>query len=227
MRQFFTLLLSLMCLLGMAQERSSEKHMISKLAVKWSPLHLINQYPTFQIAVEQRITDKISFQYDFGTVLSTNDFNNENKNKRGFKAKFEIRHYAASTRFWRFYYGPEFYYNRVNYDKAETFRVNAGDDETEVYFRHMKYGMQYREPGITLKAGAVFSVYRFCIDFNVGISGRFINYKSVNEPKPPTYQSTNDDDDSHFGPFNYFRALEQDRTVVYPAVGVRIGYIIR
>jgi hypothetical protein len=219
------LLLTGFCAWGQ-EETANPRFRIPKLVVKWSPLHLIGHYPTFQIALEQRLSDKLSVQYDLGPIISFNSFpGGENSfRKRGFKAKLELRHYTkwVSSKYWRLYYGGELYYNRVDYKKRKTFGVDCEDGECD-YFRRFNYDMYYREPGINVKAGALFHVYRFCIDFNMGWAARFIGYEERNKPKGDGFR---EEEGGGVGFLN-FSPKEQSRTDFLPTACIRVGYTIK
>jgi hypothetical protein len=211
----------------------SKKYRILRYTIKWSPLHaLVNHYPTIQLALEQRINKNISFQYDFGSIIpvtrTQNSDNSVISRMRGYKAKFEIRHYlqAPDDHLWLPYVGVEYFYNRVNYYKSEAMGMNCADGWCD-YYQFVSYGMKYREQGFNLKGGVVFRVHRFCADFQVGIAGRFINYDNINKPVASA-SSSGDDDQIYFNPFGpLFKTIEEDRTVLSPTACIRVGYVIK
>jgi hypothetical protein len=228
------LLLSIVSVSALAQSvDSNKKYRLPRYTVKWSPFHaVINHYPTIQLALEQRINKKISFQYDFGFVIpvtrTSNRDNSTASRMRGYKAKFEIRHYLLDpdNHLWLPYVGVEYFYNRVNYNKSEAMGMNCADGTCD-YYQFVTYGMKYREQGVNLKGGVVFRVHRFCLDFQIGVAGRFINYSDSNKPSPGILLN-DEDDEINFTPFgSVFKTIEEDRTVISPTACIRVGYIIR
>lgn len=187
---------------------------------------MLNFYPTIQVAVEQRLTDNLALQADGGVVIP-GFFQTETASafdKKGFKAKLDLRYYIQpNSKYWRFYVAPEAYLNFVNYKKEERFGINCEEGECD-YFQDITYGMQYREPGVNLKTGAVFHVYRFSIDFQAGFGVRFINYTATNKPSGDMYSAWNESDNVFF--FN-FDPKEKDNTAMSPIVCIRFGYILK
>src|SRR5687767_8180140 len=86
-----------------------------KLAVKWSAAHLLDFYPTLQVAVEHRIFNRCALQWEGGYVVNTaSEEEKSGFDKRGFKLSVDLRKYfpiGVSGRH-AFFAAPEFYYNR-------------------------------------------------------------------------------------------------------------------
>src|SRR5688572_12878470 len=89
-----TFVLSVNCV--RAQDESESGNVVPVHAVKFSPFHLINLYPTIQCAYEFRVSKKWTLQLDGGLALNTHfseDQNKEITNKKGYKLKLEPRYY--------------------------------------------------------------------------------------------------------------------------------------
>jgi hypothetical protein len=236
MKNFLTLFFLMAVLSTAAQEvqHTSNKKRTPKLTFKWSPFHLlVNRFPTIQIAVEQRIGNNYALVYDFGPIVnfkldqeqpeamvSTRLFD-----KSGFKAKLELRRYLTGTdHLWLPYISSELYYNYVNYSKSEKYAAGC-EDGTCDYYRFFTYKMEYREPGLNVKGGVMFRAHRFCLDFQVGISARFINYDAIGKQSTSGYILYSDYSLEDEG--NLFEVNERDRFIFSPTACVRIGYVIK
>jgi len=217
---FFLFLFTAMSLALNAQDDPTPKYRQPKLIVKWSPIHLLGHFPTFQVALEHRPSQKFGMQYDFGPVINFNEVSiRTDTDKRGFKAKFQVRRYwPAASRHWKFFAGPEVYYNKVNFKMGETYLVH--DESGLDYYQYIQYDRKYREGGFSLNAGAVFSTYRFSIDFQIGVAQRFVHYNSINRPTDTKYQLIPEKD--HF-PLNPIR---QSQNLISPTGCVRFCFII-
>lgn len=203
---------------GEVAERNIPLH-----AFKWSPYHLINFYPTVQLAYERRLKERFSLQADMGIVLRRwlgQDFGNtEFENKRGVKLKLEARFYLKRQRLSNAfdYLSVEPYWNRINFDRSETltecFDVNCQSQFRRTY----RYEMKYREPGLSAKYGIMLRFNHFIADFNGGISLRFVNYI-----RPDWVEQLIPEDNFNGGWFEI--PNERKRVGVSPALGVRIGW---
>ncbi len=190
-------------------------------AIKVSPLHLINFYPSVQVAYEQKISRRTTLQLDMGYVFDYDGDNDPDfQNKRGVKGKLEGRYY-----FWgrtdrkKMYYGSaEGYANVINFDRHD-FRQECFDLEcNDVFMREYNYTMKYREQGVSLKAGMIrYMGDRFIFDLNSGFTLRHVEYR---EPPnlPPSWMD-----------FMFFPDIpnERDRVTISPNLGIRFGYRLK
>lgn len=194
------------------------------LAVKWSPLHLFGYYPTLQLAVEHRIADQFSLQWDAGYVVSVEDpvDQKDGFDKKGFKAKLDIRYYETFGRSAVFF-APEFFYNYVDFKKTGTFGIGCDDPQGGCdYFRYYTYPVRYREPGLAMKVGLFHRFGRhFCIEYHLGVAQRFIRYKAVGVPAKTSYEDEYEDD-----PFDLIPS-HRSANRLSPTTAFRVGYIFR
>jgi hypothetical protein len=232
LKQFLLLviLLAASCLSTTAQNSNKSENQESKLVIKWSPLHLIAKYPTLQLALEQRISKNISFQYEAGTVLSINGLNviadEDHSRYRGFKAKFEVKRYFNADDYRRFYCAAELFYNRINYNTNEFFIVHPDlGDASKDYNQKIKYSKQYREGGLVIKGGVVFNVYRFRIDLHAGASISNYKERSIGEPALPNYSRPEDYEETSI--IRLFNLSDTNSIYIFPRLGFRIGYVIK
>ena len=223
MKQVNTLLIMIcLCYSIHAQQNSeTQKNRDAKVIVKWSPLHLIDHFPTFQIAVEQKIIKNISLQYDFGPVLSmTGFFSDFDTNKRGYKSKIQVRRYFSfPTQRWRVYVAPEIGYNYIDFTRGKTYLVEGIDDLS--YYQYIESQTKYRETNLGLIGGARYTTYRFCIDFQIGVVGRFMKFTAPMIPGTHYHLESPDNNIR----FEYYS--DKSRNEIRPSVAVRFGYIIR
>lgn len=197
-------------------------------AIKWSPLHLIAKCPTLQIGLEQRISKRISFQYEAGVpckIKNLNGLAENNSHLRGFKVKFEVRRYFNIKDFDRFYLGQEIFYNHIDYTTGDDFTVHPDlDDQTKDYNQRMNYDVHYREAGTFMKVGVNFLLHGLCIDIHGGLVASYLVENEINRPESPTYSQAFPDN----GPIIGFFELEDIKNAyVYPRLGIRLGYIIK
>jgi hypothetical protein len=196
---------------------SVKKKQPYRAIVKWSPFHLINFYPSLQLAFELQLNNRHSIQLDAGFVLDAEENNHRYKNKRGVKLKSEWRYYIEdNTQGHSTYLSLEPYTNLINFDRIES-KVECFDvDCTILYTREYNYMVRYRETGISFKFGNQFQSGKFFFDFNFGLTLRDINYKKptipigFNEPPPRGWVFRNEDKRVTFG----------------PALGIRAGYLL-
>src|SRR5687768_9130070 len=120
MRLTIPAFLMLMHTIVAAQMPLSEESLVPDMAIKVSPLHLLNFYPTIDVAYEQRIRPRFTVQLGFGYVLDVaGDEYERYQNKNGFKLKLEGRHYfgAEDERNRTFYTSLEPYMNAIDFDR--------------------------------------------------------------------------------------------------------------
>lgn len=156
------------------------------LAIKISPQHLAAFYPTLQIALEHKVYKDISLQYDYGYVLNYKDnASDEYSDKRGYKAKIELRYYA-----WRFsdhiqsYVATEAFQNHVDFNRKSVFGIDCPTGDCD-YFEYKTFTVQYRENGFAVKYGFLFyldQAKHLFIDINGGLTTRNIHYTHVGKP---------------------------------------------
>lgn len=205
------------------QDSLTFEMLVPDAAIKVSPLHLINFYPTIEVSYEQKLLERITAQAELGYVLDyENDNNDQYQNKRGLKTKLEVRYY-----FWgredkkKLYYGAvEPYMNFINFDRTRTQR-ECFDLECEFQFTKVyNFKVENRESGISLKAGMLRYLFRsnFLIDINSGLTLRIVRYHS-----PRNIMRTPEDEGWGF----LIGVNEEDRVVPSPNIGVRFGYRIK
>lgn len=207
----------------LSQDKPEMPNAIPVHAVKFSPWHLLNFYPTLQVAYEFRVLKNWTLQLDGGVVVNNAETFAENKditNKKGYKFKFEPRCYFDWGRQRRtaFYGATELYFNNVSFDhdyeQTECFDESCRDK----YTRRYNYRGNYQEGGVAFKMGMLVYLFRnFMIDYSVGLGVRSINYTF------PSY--------IHYEPEKFFDEFRvprlEDRVVATPIVNFRIGYRIR
>ena len=183
---------------------------------------MVSRYSTFQIALEHRLTDKISLQYDFGPVIRVVDFDRTESDKRGFKAKIQLRRYYPQTiGHWRFFIAPEVSYNKVNFNRGETYLVQQGNDLD--YYQYFMFKRKYREVAVGMNLGALFTAYRFCIDFQLGFAGRFIQYNNVDLSNEPTYTKMKNKTEGN----SIFAPVLTTRNMLAPTGCIRFGFVLK
>lgn len=195
--------------------------LVPQQAVKFSPLHLINFYPTVELSFEQKIATQATLQLEGGYVLDySNDTNEDFMNKRGAKVKLEGRYYFFGRQDKRkiYYLAGELYANVINFDRRsrrdECFDVNCD----HMFIRYEDAKMAYREKGFTIKAGLVkYLGKRFFFDFSSGWTVRDIEYRELTN-----FLGEENEDWTFFELVN-----ENDRIAFSPNVGARIGYRLR
>jgi hypothetical protein len=204
-----------------AQEELTVDMLVPDKAIKVSPLHLINFYPTFQVAYEQKILDRITAQLDVGVVVRYNTNQNaEFKDKRGIKGKLEARYYfwGRTDKRKLYYVSAEGYMNVIDFDRQDT-RTECYDVEcTNLFRRTYDYKVEYREQGFSVKAGMLkYFSRRIMFDINSGFTLRFVNYR-----KPNLIPEFNEDT-------MFFLDIpnERKRVAFSPNLGVRFGYRLK
>jgi hypothetical protein len=208
---------------GQKTDSIASKKNMHRLAVKWSPLHLVGNYPTFQLAVEHRIADRLALQWDAGYVVNTSSVESkEGFDKKGFKAKLDVRYYFPFGRSALFI-APEVYYNYVDFKSSGTFGVDCDDPEGGCYYyRYYTYSVHYREPGLNFKSGLIHRFGKhFCIEYHLGVSLRFIRYKTPDKPPGKSYE------ERYERSFPDFSLSKESLNTLFPSTGFRLGYIFR
>lgn len=189
-------------------------------ALKISPLHLLGFYPTLQVAYEVGISDRIGFQIDAGLVVNyRGGTSTDYQNKRGTKLKAELRYYFESLPQSPdgFYVSVEPYLNRVNFDRSGTTTECFDPLCQSLYTRHFSFGVKYREYGVSAKGGyVIFFDQHVLLDVTIGWSLRDIQY---DQPSNTAEMVQNN--------FLFFGPNEEDRVVLSPLVGIRLGYRFR
>jgi hypothetical protein len=206
-----------------AQDSIHFEKLIPRTALKIAPLTLINFYPTLELSLEQKIAGRFTVQAGYGYVLNYGINNDpEYQNKRGYKAKLEIRYYLLPSAKYNlvYYVATGGYINVVDFDRAATRQECFDLSCTNTFTRTYTYVVNYREPGFTLKFGFVkhFSKSLF-MDVNGGWCLRFINYDE------PVIPGVNNFDDVSFFLSDF--PNEEDRVGLMPLMGFRIGYRFR
>lgn len=188
-------------------------------ALKFSPLHLWGFYPTLQFAYEVSLTQRLGFQVDAGYVLNAySNTNSDFQDKRGTKLKVEGRYYFESLPNSPdgFYVSIEPYLNLVNFDRTGS--VNECFDGTcqNMFVRYFTSKVKYRENGVSCKVGyLIFFDENILLDINAGWSLRNIRYYG------------NEGTTSDMIEFFSFEPNEEDRVVLTPTLGIRVGYRFR
>lgn len=214
-----SMILASTCALG--QVRDTTVSAVPGSAIKVSPLHLINFYPTIEISFEQRIFPRLTLQAEGGYVLDYNDEEESFQNRRGMKLKLEGRFYLGRLRNEEniHYVSVESYMNRVDFDRYGIVEECFDEGCNHPYVRRFPYKMEYRERGISLKTGVIWYVSpRFFVDGNAGLTLRNIDY---NKPPLPARVGHKDD-------WSLIKIPnETDRLAVSPNMGMRMGYRFR
>lgn len=210
--------------ISFAQDSLFYSALIPRHALKVSPNHLFNFYPTIQLAYEIKVAPKFSLQLEGGYVVNYRSFEDpEYKDKRGVKTRLELHYYLwPRDRGKLIYYGAaELYWNAVNFDRdvsqTECFDIECNHTFTKSY----TYTVMFREPGGGLKLGFIkYFSPRFFMDINSGWVVRFITYTDRSAPAG-VGEPVNE------GWAMFSIPNETDRTIPSPVVGIRFGYRIR
>jgi len=200
---------------GFCQDTLSHDALIPKSVIKYSPLHLVNHYPSIQFAYEFALAGQWTAQFDAGYVIDYGYDLDEFKNKRGFKLKAEPRYYfdGKPDKGVLFYFAAEFYGNRINFDRTEVQQECFDLGCNHRYTREYDMTVKYRELGSTVKFGRLKWYRDIVFDFNFGLSLRYIRYHHPIGTGPV---------DTWFAVVN-----EDDRTAFGPHLSVRIGYRLK
>lgn len=218
MRTVFVLALTMISFVTLGQDSTHIRHK-PRHALKFSPFHLIGFYPSFQLAYEVGISNRLGLQVDAGYILTNyNSTNTDYQNKRGTKLKADIRYYFHSLPNSPdgFYSALETHLNYVNFDRQETTTECFDASCQNMFVRYYSTMVKYRENGGSVKVGyLIFFDNSFLMDVSVGWSLRNIRYYG-------TGSNTND-----VITFFSFEPNEEDRVVITPILGIRIGYRFR
>lgn len=224
MKKNLTLILIVCCFSVYAQQEQTtpaEKNRIGKFILKWSPLHLYSRFPTFQLALEHRINDTYSIQYDFGPCIHNNEIDKTETHKRGFKSKLQVRRYLSSdNRHWKFFVAPEIYYNQVDFRTGETYRITAQNNIE--YYKYIQFNRRYEEQGVALNFGTAFIARQVFIDFQIGIAARHVYYSKGDRPESGKYESVTINEKN-----TIILPYELNTSLFRPTGCVRIGFIIK
>ena len=193
--------------------------LVPKQAIKFSPLHLINFYPTLEFSFEQKIASQVTLQFEGGYVLDyDNDTNDNFLNKRGTKLKLEGRYYffGRTDRRKIYYIAGEGYANIINFDRTTSSQECFDANCQNIFIRFHEAKMAYREKGFTVKAGFLkYTGKHFFFDFSSGWTIRDIEYREL----------TNVLSDDNGDVWDFLDIPnEDDRIALSPNVGARIGY---
>jgi hypothetical protein len=185
-RIIFTFIIALLCGVAYSQTNGlqpdeTDSAMLPRHVLKFSPFHLLNFYPTVQLAYERHIYKEWTLQFDAGIAVSSNlgGFENEDlKNKKGYKLKIEPHYnfFIDKSSDFLLYGATEFYFNHIRFDHSNTQTECFDESCIDRYERTYRYRATYEESGVALKIGIVRYVGRFLLDTNVGIGIRSINY---------------------------------------------------
>ncbi len=193
--------------------------LVPKSAVKISPIHLLNFYPTVEVSYEHRILPSFTLQEEVGYVLNYgSDERGDFQNKRGVKLKLEGRYYffGRTDKKKMYYVSGEVYGNFVNFDRSgrgpECFDIEC----QHAFIRDYTYVMKYREHGFSIKLGWFKYFGRVFFDLNSGWTIRSIKYR-----EPSGIQNFQED-------WEFFQIPnEDDRIALSPNFGARMGYRFR
>ena len=187
-------------------------------ALKFSPMHLINIYPCFLLGYERQVATNKSIQLDVGPVFQYESFSTRFIDKRGIKAKAELKLFLHKKNFkgWDHFIAIETYWNRVNFDRITTQTECFDLSCQNMFSRTYSYTIKHSEVGLALKYGfAFFSRKSFVQDFTLGVTLRIIDYKKPSLP-PPVFPVQE----------WFFIQIpnETPRTVMGITMGYRLGY---
>ncbi len=216
-KRFWSLGLLLAPLLLSAQVRKTDSIAWAPRAIiKFSPLHLLNFYPTVQVAFEYRIARRISLQTDVGVALNYSNQNARFLDRRGVKFKQDVRYYLSpvNSSSNAHYLSAEYYGNFINFDR-EVWGLSCFDLDCINQFRQRYFfTVRHREHGIGLRYGIHYFQGRFDFDFGFGFLARFVRYQQPTVPG----EAIN---------WALIRIPnERNRISFGPTIGLRIGYLI-
>lgn len=194
-------------------------YLVPRQVIKISPLHALSFYPTVQVAYEFKIIGRFTLQPEVGFVFNYGSYNLRYQNKRGAKLKMELRYYVRPNLLSNSinYCSLEPYGSFINFNRTET-RTECFDlDCTILYSKKYFYPVKYRETGFSLKYGYVMYFQKFVLDYNFGLTVRFVNYIKPDLSIPGALNGFQES----------FFVNEQKRIGLAPIVGFRIGYCIK
>lgn len=221
MRQILVLVAVFIWSFACAQDELSTDLLVPDKAIKVSPLHLLNFYPTIEVSYEQKVKGNVTAQAEVGYVVDfRTDWDREFLNKRGVKLKLEGRYYfwGRIDRKKLYYISAEPYMNVINFDR-ENARIECFDLECVNRYRiTSQYKVEYREHGFSVKAGLIrYTGNKLFFDVNSGFTLRNVRYR---EPAFPGEFSFDEDDTWSF----FDIPNEEDRIGFSPCLSARIGY---
>lgn len=157
-----------------------------RLGLKWSPLHLLYFYPSWQFSLEHRLLKDLSIQYEAGWAVHSYLSRPQYQDKRGYRAAVELRYYLPSPSMLPFYVSAEFYYHNIRFDRSETVGFNCVNGSCD-YYQSVTYPVSCEELGPALKLGLLlYPAWRrnksFYFDLNAGFAFRNISYASSARP---------------------------------------------
>jgi hypothetical protein len=195
---------------------------IIKSNIKFSPLHLINSFPTIQLGYERNLPKKFSINLEAGHVVG-NPESKEYPNKRGKKFREEIRYYYKfNPRKENAFYGAfDFFQNYLRFDESGT--INLCDDLECLNSTKIELGPQkvkLNEKGFGIRMGVTEFSGRFIFDFNWGVSFRWVTWHR------PFFKLTPDTGTIGL-PIEYFIRDDDNHFRIFPSLGIRIGYLLK
>jgi hypothetical protein len=207
------------CSLCCAQDSAKvaqAKVIIPRHSVKFSPFHLLSFYPTVQMSYELKVAPLVTIQFDGGMVININDYDEQFKNKQGYKIKIEPRYYFLFSQRasigW--YVAGELYRNNVNFGRTSEQTECFDPDCQNLFIREYTYRMNYREHGLAFKFGFVKHFHPFLFEASSGFAVRFIDYTA------PSYIT----EERGFERDWFQIPQDWDRTGFSPVINFRIGY---
>lgn len=217
MRYTLIVVFSIFLVSGVRSQDSIRIRHKPKHAFKISPVHLWGFYPTLQLAYEIGVSERVGLQFDAGYVVNYGRaVDSDYLNKRGTKLKMELRYYFESlpNSADGFYMSIEPYYSHIKFDRAGSSTECFDPLCQNLFTRYFNYEVTYREKGVSIKGGyVIFFDQHILLDINIGWSLRDIRYD-----EPPNTIDTFQNNFFFFGP------NEEDRVILSPLVGIRVGY---
>ena len=218
MRLVFTWCLILTSTSLLAQEWDSTRTAVPVHAIKVSPLHLLNFYPTIEVSYEQKILPRFTLQAEGGYVLDYPNGEDElYQHKRGVKLKLEGRYYLGPIMRDKIYYvAIEPYANVINFDRYGAVEECFDVECRHPYTRQIFFKVKYRERGGSLKIGVFWNLgSNFFLDMSIGATLRDVIYE-----EPLLHREVG---------LNWERSFieipnEDDRVAGAPYMGMRFGY---
>jgi hypothetical protein len=203
-------------------DRKIVKH--PALAIKWSPLHMIYFYPSFQVSLEHRILKRLNAQYDVGLIMDYPDGDSEDfSNKEGYRFIGELRYYVPSPPKVPLYVAAEVHHSKINFSRAEVVGYGCEFGNCD-YFEYADYKIETINQGVGLKFGVLLfpgwnKNRSFFFDVNAGGAYRDISYQSIGKPIQSTGTVFYDNEEDH-----PFAPSEQSRSQFRLVLGVRLCY---
>ena len=195
---------------------------LTKLALKWSPMHFIYFFPSAQISLEHKLFNKINVQYEVGFVGDYDTRTERYSDKRGYRGALELRYYLPSPRMIPLYVSAEYYYNNIRFDRTELIGFSCIGSACD-YYQYASYRVRYKEQGPGMKFGILLYPgwrhnHRFFFDINVGFSHRNIDSQEGYTPVGQNIARFYDNYD------HFFEPDESIRKKMRFILGVRFSY---